>query len=409
MAIRINTNIDAINAQRNLGVNSASYSKTISKLSSGLRITQAADDAAGLSISEKLRAQLKGMNMAQRSSQDGVSMIQTAEGALGEIHSMLQRMRELAVQAGNSTLSSSDHAAVAGELVQLRDEINGIAARTKFNGQGLLNGDLVTSLDAASEVEVGTAIGATTMAMVTAVDVSGAKGNSSYVFTNSGGNLLVTEYTAGVATGNTQTLTVGAAATNNVHDMAAGETQTIDINSLGVKLTVIANATTTGTNIHDTLVTAATDSVTTNAGSGSATVKIGAGNTADDKISVAFSAMTSADIGSGGTSLSTGVNTYNTTRNTANADSLLGVIDEAIDDVSTQRATLGAKQNRLEHTLANLEVSSENLAASQSRIRDVDMAAEIVNFVRGQILNNAGTSVLAQANQAPQSVLSLLR
>src|SRR5919198_410581 len=154
MGMRINTNVEAFNAQRNLSTTAANYARSVEKLSSGLRINRAGDDAAGLSISEKLRAQIKGLGQAQRNAQDGISMIQTAEGALSEVHSMLQRMRELAVQASNDTLSSTDRAAVNTELQQLKAEVNSISSRTKFNGQALLTGSLVTS-QSGGTVQVG--------------------------------------------------------------------------------------------------------------------------------------------------------------------------------------------------------------------------------------------------------------
>src|SRR5712691_1566283 len=181
MSTRINTNVEAFNAQRNMSLTAMSYAKSVEKLSSGLRINRAGDDAAGLSISEKLRAQIKGLAMAQRNSQDAISMIQTGEGALNEVHSMLQRMRELMVQAGNDTLSSSDRTAVTNELTQLGTEIDGISARTKFNGLSLLNGNLATTQNAAAANSLtngfsGTAGGGgnTTSVSVSNINVSNA-------------------------------------------------------------------------------------------------------------------------------------------------------------------------------------------------------------------------------------------
>ncbi len=158
MGMRINTNVEAFNAQRNLSLTATTFAKSVEKLSSGMRINRAGDDAAGLSISEKLRAQIRGLGQASRNAQDGISMIQTAEGALGEVHSMLQRMRELAVQASNDTLSDSDRAAVNSELQQLSSEIDAISLRTKFNGKNLLNGTLASAVNTSSEVKVGTVL-----------------------------------------------------------------------------------------------------------------------------------------------------------------------------------------------------------------------------------------------------------
>ena len=286
MGMRINTNIEAFNAQRNLANTAVEYSKSVEKLSSGLRINRAGDDAAGLSISEKLRAQTRGLAQAQRNAQDGISLIQTGEGALNETHSILQRMNELAVEASNGTLSTDDQTAVAGELEQLKGAINDIASQTKFNGTQLLN-----------------------------------------------------------ATG-TVTFQVGA---NN------GET-----------------------------------------------------------LQVTLKKMDSASIGtSGGSSLKAAVDKFadptTGTFSATDAQALIKNIQQAISDVSTQRSVFGASQNRLEHTIANLGVAQENTMSAESRIRDVDMASEMVNFTKTGILQQAGQAILAQANQSGQGVLSLLR
>jgi flagellin len=278
MSYRVNTNIEALNAQRNLMMTALAFSKSAEKLSSGLRINRAGDDAAGLSISEKLRAQIRGLNQAVRNAQDGISLIQTAEGALNEVHSILQRMRELAVQAANDTLTTEDRQAIAQELVSLRNELDRIAQQTQFNGQNLLDGSFAAKL----------------------------------------------------------------------FHIGANQNQTIMITINNVNSTVI------------------------------------------------------------GGNLSNLVDTFNTTPNQVNAEALITGVDQAIKDVSGVRSGLGAVQNRLEHTIANLSVASENLTAAESRIRDTDMAAEMVNFTRLQILQQAGIAVLAQANVNPQVVLKLL-
>jgi flagellin len=265
MSLRINNNVEAFNAHRQLVATSDRASKSMERLSSGYRINRAADDAAGLAISEKLRGQIRGLSQAQRNAQDGVSLVQTAEGSLNEVHSMLQRVRELAVQYANGTLSTSDKAAITAEATQLASEIERIGTTTNFNGIKLLDGSAST-----------------------------------------------------------------------------------------IKFQV-------GANDNDTI------SVTTE-------------------------------------SLGTDVGSIDVAQTTA-----ISAIDAAIGKVSTLRSTFGAVQNRLEHTLNNISTYQENLTASESRIRDVDMASEMVEFSKDQILQQAGTSMLAQANQAPQSVLSLLR
>ena len=209
MGTRINTNIEAFNAQRNLALTSMSYQKSVEKLSSGLRINRAGDDAAGLSISEKLRAQIKGLGQAQRNAQDGISMIQTAEGGLNETHSILQRMRELAVQASNGTLTSQDMKAVNGELVQLNSEVDRIAGKTTFNGKQLLDNSLNTTVcGTTSEIGVGFSLSTSSAGVsVSKLDVSGAVGGHTYSFTSTvAGSLTLTDTTTDVS----QTVAVAA-------------------------------------------------------------------------------------------------------------------------------------------------------------------------------------------------------
>jgi flagellin len=283
-ALRINTNISALNAWKNLAITDGLMTKSLEKLSSGYRINRAADDAAGLAISEKMKAQTTGLRQAVRNAQDGISLIQTAEGALSETHAILQRMRELMVQAGNGIYDSEDLSKIKEEMDQLIDEIDGIAQRTEFNGKNLLNPE-----DPATEITISLQIGANK--------------------------------------GQTMTIKIGK----------------MDAATLGVAKT---NINVTG------FVTDPTDPLS--------------------------------------------------------FDSQLGAIDTAISTVSSTRSQLGAYQNRLEHTINNLNTAAENLEAAGSRIRDVDMALEMANFTRHQILQQAGTAMLAQANLTPQSILKLL-
>lgn len=395
--MRINTNIEALNGQRNLNAVGFDFAKSVEKLSSGYRINRAGDDAAGLAISEKLRAQTKGLNQAARNAQDGISMIQTAEGALNEVHSMLQRMRELSVQASNSTLSDTDRGSINTELQQLKAEVNSISDKTKFNGQSLLTGTLQTTLGGATATDavVGDLVSTTGgNAQITEIDVANAKSGTTFTITSTtAGTLTMTRASDSVA----QTITVSALGAN-----AAG---TLDFGQLGVKLTLQADSGgKTVLGIVTDLTAAANDTIVTT-GSGSANFQIGANAT--DFIGVTFDRV---DISASGmASLDTALTNFNTTQSIANAQALITAIDTSIDTVNSKRSNLGAAQNRLEHTIANLNVTSENLTASESRIRDVDMAAEMVKFTRAQVLRQAGTSVLAQANQAPQGVLSLLR
>lgn len=269
--MRINQNISALNAYRNLTVTNNALNKSMEKLSSGLRINRAADDAAGLAISEKMRGQIRGLNQAVRNAQDGISLIQTAEGALNETHAILQRMRELAVQSATDTNTNEDRAQLQAEVNQLIEEITRIASNTEFNTQKLLNGSFSSKV------------------------------------------------------------------------------------------------------IH-----------------------IGAN--ADQSLTVSIGNMNASGLSIASINIST----------QSGANSAISTIDAAINTVSTERAKLGAIQNRLEHTIANLSVAAENLTAAESRIRDLDMAQEIMAFTRNQILTQAGTAMLAQANAQPQTVLQLL-
>lgn len=276
MALTVNTNIASLNAQRNLTVTQGQLNKSLQRLSSGLRINSAADDAAGLAISEGMRSQVRSMNQAIRNANDGVSLVQTAEGALNEVSNILVRMRELATQSATGTVSSDQRSYIDSEFTQLKNEIDRIASATDFNGTKILDGS-----------------------------------------------------------------------------------------------------------------------------SGTVSFQIGAGNTANDIISVTISA---------GAASSIGVATASVSGNSgAAASAALGAIDTAIKSVSNIRGNLGAVQNRLQSTINNLQVSVENLSAAESRIRDVDVASETAAMTRAQILTQAGTSILSQANQTPQSALSLLR
>lgn len=277
MALTVNTNIASLNAQRNLTTTQTQLNKSLQRLSSGLRINSAADDAAGLSISEGMRSQIRSMNQAVRNANDGVSLVQTAEGALNEVSNILVRMRELATQSATGTVSSEQRAYIDNEFTQLKSEIDRISSATQFNGTNLLS----------------------------------------------------------------------------------------------------------------------------NASGATVSFQVGAGATSNDVISVTISASSASSIGVGTASVSGSTG--------ANATAALTAIDSAITSVSNIRGTLGAIQNRLQSTINNLQVSVENLSAAESRIRDVDVASETAAMTRAQILTQAGTSILAQANQTPQSALSLLR
>ncbi|WP_098407741.1 flagellin Hag [Bacillus sp. CX-1] len=312
--MRINHNIAALNTLNRLSSNNSASQKNMEKLSSGLRINRAGDDAAGLAISEKMRGQIRGLEMASKNAQDGISLIQTAEGALTETHSILQRVRELVVQAGNTgTQQTEDLTAIQDEIKALKDEIDGISERTEFNGKKLLDGTFKAPADPADPAD----------------PAAPAADNKSLIF-QIGANAK-------------QQISV------NIENMSAG--------ALGIKEddgTIAA-----GHSVSDINVTKFADN-----------------------------AATEPDVG---------------------FNDQLKIVDNAISQVSAQRAKLGAVQNRLEHTINNLGASSENLTAAESRIRDVDMAKEMSEFTKNNILSQASQAMLAQANQQPQNVLQLLR
>jgi flagellin len=339
MGLRIQNNVEAFNSHRNLVATAGKAAKAMEKLSSGYRINRAADDAAGLAISEKMRAQIGGLSQASRNAQDGVSLVQTAEGALNEVHAMVQRVRDLKVQYSNGTLSAEDKKSIVAEAVQLSKEIKDIGEKTEFNGISLLNGD-GTGADKSVAFQVGANQGE--QITVSVGSLAGAAGvvGASAAATGSG---VGPDGSAG--TGD------DVAATPSAAGVQGPSTGTYDILTLA---TAAAGTDVSGTADYDE-------------------------STIEGAQFAAFEALTIAQI------------------------------DDAIGNVSETRADLGAVQNRLEHRLNNIATYQENLVASESRIRDVDMAAEMVNFTKLNILQQAGTSMLSQANQAPQSVLSLLR
>jgi flagellin len=386
--MRINHNLASLNTYNKLTTNTALGSKSLEKLSSGLRINKAGDDAAGLAISEKMRGKIRGLDQATRNAQDGISMIQTAEGALNETHSILQRMRELAVQGSNETLQTGDREAIGEELLALKNEINRISDTTKFNGKALLNGDLSTTASAASTLLTGIGVGT---AVVSDLDVTDAiGGGSTYTFTATTNAVTLTRDGA-----TTQTLTIAS--------MTAGSEQTFNFDQLGISVKLVSSAaeyaSSIGTGFNG-------KKIETVAANNSANFAIGAD--ANQNMAVSFSDMGADQIG-GTVSVASAITSNAAVANSSDAQSLITILDDAITDVSSQRGKLGAAQNRLEHTINNLSTSQENLTASESRIRDVDMAKEMMEYTKTNILTQAAQAMLAQANQGPQGVLQLLR
>lgn len=410
----INHNLSAMNAHRNMMINNTNSAKSMEKLSSGLRINRAGDDAAGLAISEKMRGQIRGLDQASRNSQDAISMIQTAEGGLNETHSILQRMRELAVQSANDTNVGADRGAIQDEMNQLSSEIDRISTTTEFNTQSLLNGGFdgtfqiganetqtvnlkINKMDTAS-------LGLTTtnsMESVTLATDSNLKDGVYTVGAGTTANILDVKGNTVGTTDGTKITVNGKDTTFATSKLGKGAILTVKDGKVDVKNTVTGEALKLapgnyeikGTNlIKDNKIVgaAAASSLVTTDGVTVTEAELGfAAGKLTDK---AKFTINGADV---------------STR--ANAEGSITTINSAIETVSKERSKLGAYQNRLEHTIANLNTSSENLQASESRVRDVDMANEIMNFSKQNILAQAAQAMLAQANQQPQGVLQLLR
>ena len=358
-------------------------SKSLEKLSSGYRINRAADDAAGLAISEKMKAQISGLRQASRNAQDGISLIQTAEGALNETHTMLNDMRRLVLQAHNGTNASDDLQKIQQEINALIEEITGIAERAEFNTKSLLTGDLTKKIENPS-LPTGFQITDFSGAERGEYSLSLAKDSVSEEWT------VTLQNTADPTT--TQDINIGAWTSDEV-------TQGIDLDftTFGIKLHIAGSAASS--------VTLAEGDSSFEVASDSLLLQIGANK--DQNMDVIISDMRSKALGlTDGTENKVDVTRFNEAGFDFNAQ--LKLIDDAISSVSTQRSELGAYQNRLEHTINNLDTAAENLDAANSRIRDVDMALEMATFTRHQILQQAGTAMLAQANVTPQAILKLL-
>lgn len=390
----INTNTISLNAQRNLSTNSASLATSIQRLSSGQRINSAKDDAAGLAISERFTTQIRGMNQAARNANDGISLAQTAEGALGEIGNNLQRIRELAVQSRNATNSESDRQALNAEVEQLKAEIGRVAEQTSFNDTKLLDGSFT-----AKAFQVGANQGQTieiaSIANANTAELGSWTSPSTITATDSTLDL------SGVALNGDDgvdafTLTVGGT-TVNVGAVAAGADEATTRAALA---TAVAAAFSSAGISGLSAAADGTDVTLSNATAADITVVdasdvLGADATADAGVEEAGAPATGF---------------ANETVLTAEAaDRMILAMDAALKDVNSSRADLGAVQNRFSSVVANLQTSSENLSASRSRIMDTDFAKETAELSRTQVLQQAGTAMLAQANQLPQNVLSLLR
>nr|WP_315247487.1 flagellin [uncultured Albidiferax sp.] len=407
MTTTINTNVNSLNAQRNLMASGGSLATSMQRLSSGLRVNSAKDDAAGLAIAERFQGQIKGLSVGARNANDGISLAQTAEGALGKVGDMLQRMRELAVQSSNATNSKQDRAALQAEVSQLTDEVDRIAKQTSFNGRKVLDGTF-----AGAAFQVGANAGDNIT--VGALTNSTAKGLSdvAYAFDQTASAVAASSVStlSTVAAGSLTISVTGAAAAVDLGAIAAATSgsermgqvvEAINRKSSDTGVTAFLSVNDTGTYRID-LMSEKLDS---------------AGDAAVVTLSAGF---TTAITGLTGAALASNINATNTTTDAVGIDTLsidtqrnawvaIKKLDAAINQVNSARAQLGALQSRFESATGNIAISVENLSASRGRIVDADFASETANLSRTQILQQAGTAMVAQANKLPQSVLSLLQ
>ena len=405
MAQVINTNVMSLNAQRNLSTSGSSLATTIQRLSSGLRINSAKDDAAGLAISERFGTQIRGLDVAVRNANDGISLAQTAEGAMVEIGNNLQRIRELSVQSANATNSTSDREALNAEVKQLVSEIDRVSRQTNFNGTKLLDGSFSGALFQVG-ADSGQTIGINSIVDASANALGGVKfdSNDFTVAAQTAGNNADVKITGMKVTGSD-----GKEYTLSDINVKAGVDE-----AATQKATAAAIATAINEKMDQTGVYAEVDAT-----AGKINLTSVQNNIADDgtfnAIDIDFGTWTgnTAPTGYTATATATGIDAQYASNldisSVAGAQQALSIVDKALTAVNSSRADMGAIQNRFTSTIANLNTTSENLSASRSRIRDTDYAKETAELTRTQILQQAGTAMLAQANSAPQSVMSLLQ
>ncbi|HMN92475.1 MAG TPA: flagellin [Hydrogenophaga sp.] len=378
----INTNVMSLNAQRNLSASQGSLATSMQRLSSGLRVNSAKDDAAGLAISERMNSQVRGLNVAARNANDGISLAQTAEGALGKVGDMLQRMRELAVQASNATNSQSDRDALNSEVTQLKAEIGRVAEQTSFNGTKLLDGTF-----ASQQFQVGANAGETiTVSSIANAQLAQLGGTT---------NIATASVAASSLTGFATAIPAGGVTINGVDigAVSASGSASERANALVSAINQVSGQTNVGASYDN-----ATGQISLRSASGNIVI---AGSTNDAAVAGFVNGTITATPTTGIAGLN--VSSFD------NAQTAMVQIDQALQSINTSRANLGAIQGRFENAVASINVTSENLSAARGRIVDADFAKETANLSRAQILQQAGTAMVAQANQIPQGVLSLLR
>ena len=424
--MRINNNMMAANSHRSLGINAAGMGKSTEKLSSGLRINRAGDDAAGLAISEKMRGQIRGLNMASKNAQDGISLIQTAEGALTESHAILQRMRELSVQSANDTNTDSDRKELQNEVKQLVSELDRIGNTTEFNTKKLLDGSAVgvkEEVKGTAKVNNNSSVRFNSSGLENLNELAGKNSTSGSIY-----NGAITLFKVGgelsggvTASGSTFKFITADGKEQTITFAAAGGSGTVS----GVTVAITSGGITFGSGVFgsNSATTLSFGSGTSQTGTTLADMKVGESITfvfgkheaAKGELEDSVMLQIGANAGQA-TFISVGdmraealgVKKLDISSKFG-AMNAVETVQNALEKVSAQRSLLGAMQNRLEHTIKNVDTSSENLQASESRIRDVDMAKEMMTFTKNNILQQASQAMLAQANQLPNQVLQLLR
>ncbi len=388
MAMTINTNVVSINAQRNLGLSGGSLGTSMQRLSSGLRVNSAKDDAAGLAIAERMSTQTRGLTVAARNANDGISLAQTAEGALGKVGDMLQRMRDLSVQSSNATNSKSDREALQAELTQLRSEVDRVAKTTSFNGAKLLDGSFTGAV-----FQVGANSGNNITVGALANTKVGELGNTVYSATAAAG--VTNGITAAAMTAADTSITITGATGTATATVPKLDATATDKEALGKVLEAInAKSADTGVTAFLEENTLHFRAVAKDGAAAAVTV------TGIPATTVTMTELAAAD--------RKGLDKVDITTQKG-AWEALQRIDNAINKVNSARGDLGAIQTRFEKTVENIDIQNENLTAARGRIIDADFASETANLSRSQILQQAGTAMVAQANQLPQNVLSLLR
>ncbi|MBN9204875.1 flagellin [Methylibium sp. Pch-M] len=404
MAQTINTNVISLNAQRNLNTSQSSLATSMQRLSSGLRVNSAKDDAAGLAIAERMNTQVRGLNVAARNANDGISLAQTAEGALGKLGDMLQRMRELAVQSANATNSADDRKALQAEVNQLRDEIDRVAKQTSFNGKKLLDGSFTAATfqvgaNSGDAITVGSLTNATAAVLSKITYAEGASADLTLDGTT------ITDLAA-IADGDLQITIDGGGANEQIVEVGPIAEASTETERLG-QIAEAINRKTTDTGVSAYL-------VKNDDGTFKLDIKASKLDAAGAALAVEFTGFATATTGlDEGDAIAEVADDIGLSDLNIETDSATWVsikkIDSALDQINGARGTLGALQSRFENAVSNIQIQAENLSAARGRIMDADFAMETANLSRAQILQQAGTAMVAQANQLPQQVLSLLK